>query len=96
MKSITDIQLVLRARKMELFQRYPIKSLAIFGSYSRNEQAENSDVDVLVDFHDRVGSLFIKLGDELENLLGVKVDLVSRNGIKDDYYEAIKSDLKYV
>jgi predicted nucleotidyltransferase len=81
---------------MELFQRYPIESLAIFGSYSRNEQSENSDVDVLVDFNDKVGSLFIKLGDELENLLGVKVDLVSRKGIKDGYFDAIKSDLKYV
>ena len=81
---------------MELFQRYSIESLAIFGSYSRNEQSENSDVDVLVDFNDKVGSLFIKLGDELEILLGIKVDLVSRKGIKDDYFEAIKSDLRYV
>jgi hypothetical protein len=82
--------------KKSLFQKYPIKELAIFGSYARNEQSAISDLDLLVEFHSRVGSEFIELGDELEDLLGIKVDLVSKNGIKPRYLEQIKEELIYV
>jgi predicted nucleotidyltransferase len=43
-----------------------------------------------------VGSEFIELGDELEELLGIKVDLVPKNGIKPRYLEQIKEELIYV
>jgi len=82
--------------KKSLFQKYPIKELAIFGSYARNEQSPTSDLDLLVEFHCPVGSEFIELGDELEDLLGIKVDLVSKKGIKPRYLEQIKEDLIYV
>jgi hypothetical protein len=95
-KSLNDIKLALGERKISLFERYPIRSLAIFGSYARNEQKENSDLDLMVEFHDKIGSDFILLADELESYLGFKVDLVSRKGIKNRYFEAIKSDLIYV
>jgi predicted nucleotidyltransferase len=51
---------------------------------------------LLVEFHSRVGSEFIELGDELEDLLGIKVDLVSKKGIKPRYLERIKEELIYV
>jgi predicted nucleotidyltransferase len=82
--------------KKSLFQKYPIKELAIFGSYARNEQSPTSYLDLLVEFHSRVGSEFIELGDELEDLLGIKVDLVSKKGIKPRYLERIKEELIYV
>ncbi len=83
-------------QKKSLFQKYPIKALAIFGSYAREEQSPKSDLDVLVEFHSKVGSEFIELGDELEELLGIKVDLVSKKGIKPRYLEQIKDELIYV
>jgi predicted nucleotidyltransferase len=70
--------------------------LAIFGSYSRNEQNEKSDLDILVEFDNKIGMGFIDLADELENSLHLKVDLVSKKGIKERYFQAIKSDLIYV
>ncbi|MEN8248814.1 MAG: nucleotidyltransferase family protein [Bacteroidota bacterium] len=96
MKSLNDIQESLSTQKEHLFSEYPIKSLAIFGSFARNEQNENSDIDLLVEFNDSIGSKFINLGDELEDLLGFKVDLVSRGGVKERYFQSIKSDLIYV
>jgi len=39
---------------------------------------------------------FIHLAHQLEEVLNRKVDLVSRNGIKDKYFEQIKEDLVYV
>jgi predicted nucleotidyltransferase len=82
--------------KTALLEKYPIESLAIFGSFARNEQTNQSDLDLLVDFNDSIGIRFIDLADELEDYIGVKVDLVSRKGIKDKYFQAIKSELVYV
>ncbi|UOY05911.1 nucleotidyltransferase family protein [Muricauda sp. SCSIO 64092] len=77
-------------------KRYPISSMALFGSYARNEQTEISDIDIMVEFDGRIGSRFIDLANELENALGVKVDLVSKKGIKDHYLKAIQSEFIYV
>lgn len=96
MKSLHDIKSTLESHKQHLFAEYPIKTLAIFGSYARMNQNENSDLDILVEFNDKIGIRFIDLADEIESLIGFKVDLVSRNGIKDKYFHSINSDLIYV
>ncbi|VAW27337.1 Nucleotidyltransferase domain protein, BT0168 group [hydrothermal vent metagenome] len=96
MKSLSDLKKVLTQNKPKLLAEYPIKSLAIFGSYARKEQQANSDLDVLVEFRDSIGIRFIDLADDIEHIMGIKVDLVSKNGIKPKYFEAIKSDLVYV
>lgn len=96
MKTLTEIKAALTERKALLFNKYPIQSLAIFGSFARNEQNDDSDLDLVVEFNGKIGSDFILLADELESYLGFKVDLVSRKGIKDRYFQTIKSDLIYV
>ncbi len=79
-----------------LQKKYPISRLALFGSYARNEQQANSDIDIMVEFSKPVGMEFIDLSFELEKMLGTKVDLVSRKAIKPKYFEALKKDLQYV
>jgi len=96
MKSLQEIKSTLNQYKNHLFTKYPIKSLAIFGSYSRNEEKEKSDLDLLVEFNGQIGIRFIDLADEIETLIGFKVDLISKNGLKEKYYSSIKSDLIYV
>ena len=96
MKTLQEIELTLGKHKQLLFSEYPIKSLAIFGSYARKEQNEESDLDILVEFNDKIGVRFIDLAEELEKLIGFKVDLVSRKGIKDKYFQRIQSELTYV
>ncbi len=96
MKTVKEIETTLRESKPYLYEKYPIKSLAIFGSYARNEQNDHSDLDLLVEFNDKIGIRFIDLADELEQLLGFKVDLVSKRGIKQKYMEVIQSQLIYV
>lgn len=83
----------LAASRPALSKRYPIKRLALFGSYARNEAKPDSDIDVLVEFTQPVGFQFFNLALELEGLLDHPVDLVSRNGIKPAYYTAIEPDL---
>ena len=96
MQTLDSIQNALISRKTELFARFRIKNLAIFGSYARNEQTRNSDLDLLVEFDAPVGIEFIDLADHLEEILDLRVDLVSRAGIKPKYYKAISNDLRYV
>jgi predicted nucleotidyltransferase len=96
MKTLQEIKSTLGRHKQQLFSDYPIKSLAIFGSYARREQNDESDLDIVVEFSEKIGLRFIDLAEELENLIGFKVDLVSKKGIKKKYYKKIESDLTYV
>lgn len=96
MKTLQEIKSTLSSHKSRLFNDYPIKSMAIFGSYSRKEQKDTSDLDILVEFSDRIGIRFVDLADDLEKIVGFKVDLVSKKGIKEKYLKSIDSDLIYV
>ena len=96
MRTLSEIMQRLEIQKKRLFQEYPIKSIAIFGSYSRKEQHESSDLDILVEFSDKIGIRFIDLAEDLEIIAGLNVDLVSKNGIKEKYFKSIEQDLIYV
>jgi len=96
MTSFSQIQRTLISHKAELFDLFRVKTLAVFGSYARNEQRNDSDSDILVEFNAPVGVEFIDLRNYLERILNLRVDLVSRNGIKPQYFKQIRDDLKYV
>ncbi len=88
---------MLKKAKPSLAKKYGVKDLALFGSYSRNTAVVGkSDVDVMVDFSQPIGLAFVDLAEELEALLRLKVDLVSRGGIKPKYFTVIEPDLIYV
>ncbi|SEJ70423.1 hypothetical protein SAMN05192553_10910 [Cyclobacterium xiamenense] len=96
MKSLNEIKSILEKNKSRLFYSYPIKSLAIFGSFARNEENADSDLDIIVEFNDKIGLRFIDLANELEGMVGRKVDLISKKGIKQRYLQSIEEDLIYV
>lgn len=91
-----DIKRTLRAHKSELFNRYPIKSMALFGSYSDGTATDHSDVDIMVEFNQPVGFEFIDLSIELENLLQKRVDLVTRQAVSPKLMTFISRQLQYV
>jgi predicted nucleotidyltransferase len=73
----------LRRHLPQLAEKYRVQSLEVFGSYVRNEQTPESDLDVLVTFEEAPGLFeFIDLKDRLSDLLGVKVDLVMKSALK--------------
>lgn len=86
----------MREHKSELQQKFPVKNLALFGSYARNEQTADSDIDVLVEFSEPVGFEFLDLMDDLEKIFDLKIDLVSKGGIKPHYLPYIEEDAIYV
>jgi uncharacterized protein len=74
---------ILRQHFPEIKKKYSVSYLGIFGSYVRGEQTIESDLDILVEFDEKPGLFeYIELEDYLSDLLGVKVDLVTRTGLK--------------
>lgn len=83
MQNVEDIKRTLSASKAELRLKFKVKDIGVFGSYVRGEQKRKSDVDVLVEFKEPVGLFeFVALENYLSDLLGVKVDLVSKKALK--------------
>ncbi|MCK9423537.1 MAG: nucleotidyltransferase domain-containing protein [Bacteroidales bacterium] len=87
---------ILKANKLDLLARYHLKSIGIFGSFTREDFKDDSDIDILIDYEQPIGIEFIDLAEELEKILNLKVDLVSKNGVKPKYLEEIQKDLVYV
>lgn len=96
MRNLTEIKETLKSNKLRLTEKYGLSLLAIFSSYGRGQQTENSDIDILVNFQKPIGVEFIDLANELERLLKTKVDLVSKNGIRPQYFKQIEQELSYV
>jgi predicted nucleotidyltransferase len=87
---------ILKSQKKKLEKKYPISELALFGSYARGDNRDDSDIDILVDFNGRIGIEFISLAHELEDIFQTKVDLVSRKGIKPYYLPFVEKNLIHV
>ena len=98
MKSTEEYLQILRNKKNYLTNKYKIAHLALFGSVARNEQTEDSDIDIC--FESNSISLFTlcRLKSELEDLLGCTVDLLRiRKQLEGSYLEkTIKRDMIYV
>lgn len=73
--------------------RFKLRRLALFGSYARAEQTETSDVDILVDVDPSIGIEFVTLADEIEELLGLPVELVSHRSLSPRSWKHIEPDL---
>ena len=91
-----EILSLLVQNKSELENRFKVRRLALFGSYARGDQKPDSDVDILVDIDPSVGLEFVTLAEEIEQLLGLQIDLVSRRAIKPNKLKYIEKDLIYV
>jgi len=96
MLNLKVIKHTIIANKQRLQNKYGLSRIGIFGSYARNQQTEESDLDILVEFNRPIGIAFIDLADELEQILNVRVDLVSKKGLKDRYLKSIEKELEYV
>ena len=87
------------AKLADLCRRYQVRELSLFGSAARGEMRPDSDIDLLVDFlpHAEVGLLeHAGLMLDLERLIGRKIDLVSRRGLKPRIRSAVLRDARLV
>jgi predicted nucleotidyltransferase len=75
-------------------QKFQPKFIGVFGSFARGDQAEDSDLDILIDFEENVNLIdLIGLEQELSELLGLKVDLITQKSIYPPLKPIIENDL---
>ena len=94
-KNVKDEELeTLKEKIVSILKKHKIKKAGIFGSYARGEQKNNSDIDLLIKVKDNKFSLldFVGLKLDLENTLGIKVDLVEYETIKPKIREKILNE----
>ncbi len=78
-------------------EKYQITELGIFGSYARGEQTEASDIDILVDYEIAPTLIMlIELRDYLSDLFGLKVDVVTKNGLKSRIRDRVLAEAIYI
>lgn len=75
-------------------QRVKPTLVGVFGSYARGEENEKSDLDILIDFDMKVNLLdLIGIEQELSELLGIKVDLITLRSVNTYLKQHIEADL---
>ena len=88
---------LLRESLPRLKGKYPIGWMALFGSVTREDfEPGRSDIDILVDYQSGDFNIYLELIDDLENLLGNEIDLVTRNALKPRHWDYLKDKLIYV
>ena len=97
LKTLIDIQNILTELKPELTDKYHVSQLGIFGSYARGDYNSASDIDIIVEYSQKP-SLFglIELQDYLSDRLQMKVDLVTKDGLKPQIKEKILAEVIYL
>lgn len=97
MNSLKDINEILKAHKEDLYQKYKVTEIGVFGSFVRGEHKKRSDIDILVDFEEVPDLLeFIELEEYLRKLLKKKVDLVRKEAVRHELKTRILKEVVYV
>jgi len=84
-----------------IFKQYPIKRAALFGSYARGEQDNDSDVDIFleIDYTDVLPDIVLTIWDDVENVINLKADVLTPGSLKTAqkrFRERILNELRYI
>jgi hypothetical protein len=91
-----EIESKIKSLKPILNNQFFVNKIGYFGSFARNEQTENSDIDILVELQKPLGWAFFDLKELLEKELNRKIDLVTEAALKKQLKEIILKQVKYV
>lgn len=86
----------LRELKPVLMTEYFVSKIGLFGSFSDSSFTEQSDIDILIEFEKPIGWKYFTLEIYLENIFGRKIDLVTKNALKEQIKDTILKQVKYV
>lgn len=95
MESKNDILNKLRELKPILSKEYAVKRIGLFGSFADNSADQSSDIDLLVELDKPIGWKFLSLEIYLEKVFGRKIDLVTKNALKEQIKKDILNKVNY-
>ncbi len=94
MKTLEEIKNIVALYRDDIREKYKVKYLGVFGSYLRNEQTEESDIDILIEFNEPVGGFHLIATETfLTSILNQKVDLIPRKAVKGEFEKNILENL---
>lgn len=96
MNSDIDIENKLRDIKPILVDKFQVSKIGYFGSHAKGNQTKESDLDLLVEFSNPIGWKFFTLEKFLEQALGLPIDLVTKNALKERIKEPILNQVIYI
>ncbi len=96
MQELDYIKDVLKQIKPTIQANYHVNEIGLLGSVLRDDFEKDSDIDKVVNFNLSIGIEFVDLADFIEKKLKRKVDLVSKNGIKEKYFKTFSNEIYYV
>jgi len=97
MISKSQILSILKENLNTVSESFYVSKIGLFGSFVKDNETENSDIDILVDFSKPITIFaFIELEEFLTIELGRKVDLVSKKGLKPIIKSNILEEVVYV
>jgi uncharacterized protein len=86
----------LKELKPTLKKEYAVKEIGLFGSFSNGTNTEDSDIDLIVELEKPIGWKFFSLELYLENVFNRKIDLVTKNSIKEQLKDSILGQVNYI
>lgn len=85
MMTLSDIKRILVKEKPHLARRYGVVEVGVFGSYAREEQSPDSDIDILIELEEppRIDLLdLVNLENYLTDVLGTKADVALKTNLR--------------
>ncbi len=77
-----------------LSSEFGVKRIGLFGSIAKQTENKESDIDILVEFDRPVGLKFVLLVEYMEKLFGRKVDILTKEGIRNIRIKKVSSDIE--
>jgi len=74
-----NILIKLKEQKKFIQETYEVDKIGIFGSYAKNKQTKDSDIDIYVEFNHKTFDNLAGLWNFLENLYHKKIDLIHKH-----------------
>lgn len=90
-----EILSLIRQHRTEMYERFSIARIGLFGSYARNQAVASSDIDILVEFERPTFDHYMDAKSYLEDLLQAPVDLVISDTLKPRLKPYIESEVIY-
>lgn len=85
---------ILRERYPYLVSEYGVRRIGLFGSYAKEKQTEDSDIDIVAEFERPIGLKFVEFAEYLENILGKKTDVLTPEGVKGIAVKKVAGDIE--
>lgn len=91
-----DVLKIIREEMPKIQEHFGVKSIGLFGSYAKDSQREDSDIDLLVDIEKPLSKNFFGLWNHLENYFNKTIDLTRKGPhLRENFIQNIEKDIIY-